>query len=330
MNSASDLFVLLVILAVIGAALIPSPWKGSTTAHGTARWATIDDLRRAGMLRDGDGLILGKTRTGRIIRMFRYVHLAIFSPAGGGKTVSFSTVWLLSKRFGSMIVHDPKGELYRLTAHIRRGMGHTVIRLDPFESCGPGSDTCNVLDLIADGPECVDECRALMEAACPEAPEGERDPHWREQAINVGAALLAFICTEIKAEERNLTSLRALLSQEDLCLGAVAAMRAKSGVFADLAGIVDQLQSKEEGGGWSKEGASVMSTLHRHTQFLSSPALIRNVSKSSFDPRELMNGKMTIYLILPPHLLEAQRRWLRLVIASFIRLIGREAKLENQ
>jgi len=329
MNASGDLIVLLVILAILGAAMLPRQWRPSGTAHGTARWANMDDLRRAGMLRTGDGLILGKTRTGRLIRMFRYVHLAIFSPAGGGKTVSFSMVWCMTKRFGSMVVNDPKGELYRLSAHIRRAMNHKVIRLDPARVCGPGEDTCNPLDLIGDGEECVDDCRALAEAMCPEAPEGERDPHWREQAVNVCATLLAFICTELKAEERNLTSLRALLSQENLCLAAVAAMRAKGGVFADLAGIIEQLQSKEEGGGWSKEGASVMSTLHRHTQFLSSPAIIRNTSKSSFDARELLNGNVTVYIIVAPHLQEAWSRWTRLVIASFIRLIGREAEQEN-
>ncbi len=330
MTPSSNLIVLVVVLLLIGAAMLPRQWRPSGTAHGTARWANMDDLRRAGMIRDGDGLILGKTRTGRLIRMFRYVHLAIFSPAGGGKTVSFSTVWCMTKRHGSMVINDPKGELYRLSSHIRRAMNHKVIRLDPFGVCGPGSDTFNPVDTIGGGEGCLDDCHALMEAMCPEAPEGERDPHWREKGVEVGSALLAWACTDLKEEERNLVSLRALLSQEDLCLGAMAAMQRKGGIFANQAGIIEQLQSKEEGGGWSKEGASIISTLHRHSSFLDSPAIIRSVSKSSFDPRELLHGNMTIYLILPPHLLEAQSRWLRLVIASFVRLIGREAEQENQ
>lgn len=330
MNSSGDLIVLLVILAIIGAAMLPRRWRGSGTAYGTARWANADDLRRAGMLDDGDGLILGKTRDGQLIRMFRYVHLAIFSPAGGGKTVSFATVWLMTKRLASMVVNDLKGELYRLTSHIRRAMGQKVIRLDPARKCGEGEDGFNPLDLIGDGPECVDDCRACAEAICPEATGGERDPHWNEQSVNLCTVLLVFICTTLKAAERNLVSLRTLLSQEDLCLAALAAMREKGGVFANLAGIVEQLQSKEEGGGWSKEGSSVFSVAHRHTAFLDSPALIRSVSKSNFDARELLKGNMTIYLIVPPHLQEAWSRWNRLVISSLIRLIGREAEQENK
>lgn len=328
MNSTSDLLILLIVLAVIGALLLPRRWRGSGTAYGTARWANLDDLHSAGMLADGDGLILGRTRTGKLIRMFRYVHLAIFSPAGGGKTVSFATVWLMTKRKASMVVNDLKGELYRLTSHIRRAMGQKVIRLDPARICGHGEDSFNNLDLIGDGPECVDDCRACAEAICPEATEGERDPHWREQSVNLCTVLLVFICTTLKAEERNLVSLRTLLSQEDLCLAALASLRAKGGVFANLAGIVEQLQNKE-GGGWSKEGSSVFSVAHRHTAFLDSPAMIRSVSKSSFDAHELLKGRMTVYLIVPPHLQEAWSRWNRLVISSLIRLIGRESEQEN-
>src|SRR5579885_3586699 len=159
MSASGNLIVLLVALLLIVAAMLPREWRPSGTAHGTARWANMDDLRRAGMLRNGDGLILGWTRTRQLVR-WNPVHLLICSPAGGGKTVSFSTVWCMTKRHGSMVINDPKGELYRLTAHIRRAMGHKVIRLDPFGVCGNDSDTFNPLDTIGDGEGCLDDCRA--------------------------------------------------------------------------------------------------------------------------------------------------------------------------
>ncbi len=273
MNPSGDLIVLLVVLAIIAAAMLPRQWRPSGTAYGTARWANMDDLRRAGMIRNGEGLILGKTRTGRLIKMSRYIHTAIFSPAGGGKTVSFSTVWLLTKR-GSIVVNDPKGELYRLTAHIRRAMGEIVVRLDPFEVCGAEPDTFNPLDLIRD--DCVDDVRALAEAMVIRTGE-EKDPHWNDQGANVIAALLAFICAEITAEERNFSSLRDLIALEDLRNAAVESMKGKGGIYARMAGVIDQLEDKEKAG--------VLSTAHRHTTFLDSPAIIKSVSKSSFDAR---------------------------------------------
>ena len=73
-----------------------------------------------------------------------------------------------------------------------------------------------------------------------------------------------------------------------------------------------------------KERSSVLSVVNRHSTFLDSPAISNVTSASSFDPRTLLDGRVTIYLVLPAHQLEAQARWLRLVISSLIRLVGRE------
>jgi type IV secretion system protein VirD4 len=313
-----QLFILLVVLAVIGLAYRRQRWRGSGTAHGTAALATEKQCREKGMLEKGDGLILGWTRSGKLLRMFRTVHLAIFSPAGGGKTVSFSTVWLLTKRIGSMVVLDVKGELYRLTAAARRAMGHTIIRLDPFKTCGDDPDTFNPLDLIDD--EGVDDARALAEAMVIRTAE-EKDPYWGDQSANLLTFCISFIVSHLRREERSLSSLRELLCQADLCRGAVVAMTEKGGIYARLAGVVAQLQDKEKAG--------VFSTANRHTSFADSNAILESVSSTSFNPRQLLDGNMTIYIILPPHQLFAQARWCRLVISSLIRLIGREGAQEN-
>ncbi len=331
MNPASQqLFVFLAVLAVVALVCYRRPWQGSTTAHGTARWATEGDLKRAGMLGGGDGLILGRTPGGGLIRMLRYVHLAVFAATGAGKGVSLVVPWLLSYRRGSVLVLDLKGELFRLTAAVRRGMGQTIVRLDPFGVCGPGADTFNLLDLVGGDVDCADDARALSEALVIRTGE-EKDPHFNDQAANLIAALLALILAEVRPEERNLRTFRELICDEQACNGAVAVLRKKGGVFARMAGVIEQLRDQSEGGGWSKEGASVMSTVHRHTTFLDSEAVLRSVAgNSTFDARELLKGTMTIYLVLPPHQLEAQARWLRLVIASLIRLIGREGAQENK
>jgi type IV secretion system protein VirD4 len=150
----------------------------------------------------------------------------------------------------------------------------------------------------------------------------EKEPYWNDQAANVIAGLTAFIASALKPEERNLGSLRELISQAELCSAAVSAMREKGGVFARLAGVIAQLQDKEKAG--------VFSTVHRHTTFLDSEAIMASVSNSSFDTRELLKGNMTIYLVLPPHQLEAQSRFLRLIIASLIRLVGKEGMQDGK
>ena len=149
----------------------------------------------------------------------------------------------------------------------------------------------------------------------------EKDPHFNDQAANVITGLVSFILSTLRPEERNLSSLRELVTNAELCDAAVAVMRKKGGVFARMAGVIAQLEDKEK--------ASVFSTVHRHTTFLDSSAILTATHRDSFTPRQLLKGTMTIYLILPAHQLEAQSRWLRLVISSLIRLIG-EGKQENK
>jgi len=320
MNNGSDLLVLLVLLAVIGAALIRPRWRGSNTAHGTARWASEADLRRAGMLAR-DGLLLGRAPSGATIRMPRYTHLSVFAPTGAGKGVSFIVPWLLTYKRGSCVVLDPKGENFNLTAEKRRKLGQKVVRLDPFGVCGPGADSFNPLDLVGSEADCVDDARAMAEAMTVRTGE-EKDPHWNDQAANVITGLLAFILSRIRQGERNLSSLRELVTDAGACESAIELMRGMGGVFARLAGVIAQLEEKEKAG--------VFSTVHRHTTFLDSEAVMGSVSTSSFDARELLKGNVTLYLILPPHQLEAQSRWLRLIIASLIRLIGREGMKDGK
>ena len=64
-------------------------------------------------------------------------HLMTVAPTGTGKGRSVVIPTLLTYP-GAVVVLDPKGENYQVTARARREMGQQVIRLDPFSTCGPG------------------------------------------------------------------------------------------------------------------------------------------------------------------------------------------------
>ena len=59
-------------------------------------------------------------------------HLMTFAPTGSGKGRGIIIPTLLSYP-GSVVVIDPKGENYKVTARRRREMGHQVVVLDPFK-----------------------------------------------------------------------------------------------------------------------------------------------------------------------------------------------------
>lgn len=73
----------LVAIAVI-AVLYQRRWRPSTTAFGTACWATENALKIAGFF-GNVGLILGRTISGKLIRASSYCHVLLVALPGLGK-----------------------------------------------------------------------------------------------------------------------------------------------------------------------------------------------------------------------------------------------------
>lgn len=325
---------------------------GSFWNHGTAMFSGWRDLTR-GKCFDDDGLILGtaayldrplrrsafvKLLTApmkesvlavrlflgsvfgprwyhdSVIRVTDSVHLATFAKTRGGKGVSVVIPTLLSHR-GSMVVTDPKAENFIKTAeHRRRKFRHTVVKLEPF---GKDSATFNPLDLIDHrSPDFIDACRDLAVSLVFRTGK-EHEPHFLDMAESILQAFIALVCVTAPPDQRNLQTVRELVASREKFAAAVKLLQ-ESGDAAG--GMLQRLGGKltwHEG----KEHASVMSTVQRVTGWLDSPLIAANTSRSSFDPKELMNGRMTIYLCLPLQRLTSHAAILRMWISSIMRAI---------
>ncbi len=137
------------------------------TAHGTASWATEDQLRHAGMIDATRGLILGRLcgsapiglvaalgalldrklgardacrrffaavrrrRETPVVRLPQAIHTAVFAPVGAGKSTGLVIPFLMACNESAVII-DFKGELSLATAEARRRMGHEIVILDPY------------------------------------------------------------------------------------------------------------------------------------------------------------------------------------------------------
>ncbi len=96
------------------------------TTHGSARWASLDDLRSHNLLRKiGEPVPDGALRIGRVFSDYDLIlpknlwllHMVFFGPTGAGKTKTFFMSMLrFLAQHGSCIAFDPKGELYEQTA----------------------------------------------------------------------------------------------------------------------------------------------------------------------------------------------------------------------
>jgi type IV secretion system protein VirD4 len=348
----------IVLLAVVGVVwnrirrVARSGWS-----HGTARLADFGDLVRFRMLGHDQGVILGTTGfmprptfweglcglwsrrnaadvasylflyalggpkwvADRMIRLHAFTHLATFAPTGRGKGISVIIPNLLSY-WHSCVITDPKGELFKCTSeHRRRKFGHRIIRLDPFGICGPGSDRINPLDFIdAKANDFLDQCRVLADLLIFQSGK-EVEPYWNEAARTVLTAFIAFVCAcETNPEKRNLDTVRDLLSSRSSYAKALEIMqqvKSHGGVIQRLGHMLTWHVDRELG--------SVLSNVQRHTEFLDSPVIVRNIVTSSFNPMTLRTGRATIYLCLPHDKLATMAPIMRMWIGIILQTITR-------
>ena len=69
-----------------------------------------------------------------------------------------------------------------------------------------------------------------------------------------------------------------------------------------------------------KELASSMTTTNRFFRWFDTPSAAEGTAKSDFDPRRLLEGKMTVYCVVPPEHVTAQMGQLRLWIDAMRRV----------
>ena len=114
---------------------------------------------------------------------------------------------------GSLVINDPKGEIFRATFKKRLAMGQRVVVLDPFHVVTTTPDTYNPLDVVPPLPEGVDDLRGLSEAMFPVDHE-DKQRHWRDQGANSVTSALTYV-RMLEAEDRNFASLRQIITRRE-------------------------------------------------------------------------------------------------------------------
>jgi type IV secretion system protein VirD4 len=250
-----------------------------------------------------------------VIRVPDAIHVASFSRTGGGKGTSVVIPTLLSHP-GSMLITDPKSENYKITSrHRERRFKHRIVRLAPFDQ---GSDTCNPMDGIGHhtSPHMIDECGDLA-AALTVRTGKEPDAHWLDSAESVLKTFIAFVAVTATPERRHLQTVRELLASRQKYQAALQMMQQAGGVAGGMLQRLGHTLSWHQ----DREEASVLATVQRLLSFMDSPVIAANMDHSSFNPRELKSGRMTIYLCLPPERLRELAGLQRLWITGILRAI---------
>jgi type IV secretion system protein VirD4 len=182
------------------ASLVLRQQRAASTTHGSARWATLRAVKRAGLLQP-HGVVLGRLR-GRLLCDASEGHVLLCGPTRKRKGISTIMPTLLNW-LGSAIVLDPKdGENYDVTARWRARVARN--RIAYFTPCRAPHACINVEDTIRlkTPQEFGDAYTIAQSLVAPEkmAKESATSLHFRElAALTLTAAQLHVCYTQTQA-----------------------------------------------------------------------------------------------------------------------------------
>lgn len=263
--------------------------------HGSARWASIADLKARGLAHPSrEPLPIGAVRIGRLSSALAFrqydlilnleqllVHTGLFGPSNSGKSATFYMNILRDwSQTGSALVMDIKGELY---AHTARYYDH-VYRID-LENPGL-SDLWNPLPRCLNNGELAHSLAAIVVGYEPENMKVNDSTHYW---ISGETALMKALCLHLPtiAVNPTLPMIKEYLSLNDLkTLGEEMQASKDHEVNVEWGNFIKVDAEKTQGG--------VITGLNNKLAPLRSPNAMRILKSAT--PKELARGVREINL----------------------------------
>lgn len=199
--------------------------------HGTARWLTYEEAKNIFIIKSGpvDGIVFGKIEKNKDIQLQRSSgfetvaistpvgsnkNVAIYGPSGSGKSRGFvrNQVMQIAKIGQSMVITDPKGEIFQSMSGFLKDRGYDVKVLNLVNMIH--SDRWNPLTEVTDDISAQSFCDTVM--ANTRAPGAKIDEFWEKSEMNLLKALVLYVVTTCPKGERNLATVYSMLALKDV------------------------------------------------------------------------------------------------------------------
>ncbi|MGH6891856.1 MAG: type IV secretory system conjugative DNA transfer family protein, partial [Dongiaceae bacterium] len=251
-------------------------------------------------------------------------HLITIAPTGAGKGTGCIIPALL-RYPGPVIVIDPKGENATITARRRREMGQRVVVIDPMGITDLPSDTLNPLDVIdIKLASAVDEVAVLAQALCDSA-QDDRNRYWSNRGMHLAIGAMLQVLVDGAPPGGNLLQVRDLINSAAADPGALAKQLLNS-PHPEVQRIARMLNI-----GAPETLGSIISFSQEMVDFLRGDQIQACVARTSFNLDDITTGApLSIYLVLPPHMLESHSRLLRLWLGAMMSCITRRRARPGQ
>ncbi|QXX76136.1 conjugal transfer protein TraG [Methylovirgula sp. HY1] len=299
---------LISVIVAIGMSVWRAREAKTVATYGSARWATREEMKTAGLL-SSDGVVLGRyERT--YLRHDGPEHVLCFAPTRSGKGVGLVVPTLLTWP-GSAVVHDIKGENWQLTAGFRAKHGHVLL----FDPTNPNSSAYNPLLEVRRGEWEVRDVQNIADILVD--PEGslERRNHWEKTSH---ALLVGVILHVLYAEaDKTLPGVATFLSdpkrpiETTLAAMMYTAHLGDAGPHPVIASAARELLNKSP-----NERSGVLSTAMSFLGLYRDPVIATVTRRCDWRIGDIVDGSRptTLYLVVPPSDISRTKPLIRLIL----------------
>ncbi len=283
---------------------------GEKEEKGYNRWAKDKEIKEGFMVEkisasdahvNAAGIPLATDKNNNIWVDNGEYHTLVIGSSGSGKTrcVVKPLVNMLAKHDESMIITDPKGEIYQESAEYLKSLGYNVIVLN-FREPTHGS-AWNPLTLPYQYYKAGNKDKAieLLDDVSSSilAVENKNDPFWEKSASSFFAGCALSLFENAKEEETNLNSIGKMTTDGDERFGTskyineyFKMMGTDSNAYTFASGTIEA-PSDTQGG--------ILTTFREKIRtFTSRDNLSEMLGHSDFDMRDIGKGKTAVFIII--------------------------------
>lgn len=275
----------------------------------TRGWGGLAEAERAGLRHDA-GCILGRL-DGKVLATTDLRPTLVTGGTRAGKGRGHVIPTLLSWS-DSVLVHDPKGELWRVTAGWRSIHSHALF----FNPRDPASARFNPLAEIRPGPQALAQVQRLV--AILSDPGGARDDEaiWDKAASEIMEAVILHVLYTAPDADKTLLTVRTLLADLDAVADVMVRTLHRHGpVGAPEVHPFISTAVKGYAAMHDRFRTSVQGTARSYLKWLAGDDLERSLSASDFRLGDLMcaQSPMSLYVQVAPADAVALRPLVRLL-----------------
>ncbi|MCR3761449.1 VirD4-like conjugal transfer protein, CD1115 family [Clostridium felsineum] len=181
--------------------------------QGTANWMNKKKMKKVLNIGNEKGIVFGTIENKMVTlpsNTFLNKNIAVFGASGSMKSRSFvrPNIMQLSETNESMIITDPKAEIFESMSEYLRDKGYNVKVLNLVNMIN--SDRWNPLNEVEDDISAQYFVETVMINT--KAPGAKQDEFWDKAEMNLLKALVLYVVKENPEDERNLSSVYSLLA----------------------------------------------------------------------------------------------------------------------